>query len=90
MYVANISHHLWDIVSVLGAADEFSHRVSSLSRTRPVTVLFMLFLRSKKSLLVHRMGEELSQRTLSATQLPEDESFFHYTSGRWLYNEKER
>ena len=45
----------------------------------------MHFLRS----LVHRMGQELSQRSVSA-QLPEYESFFHYTSGRWLYNEKER
>ena len=51
----------------------------------------MLFLRSKKSLPVDRMGQYVSlQRTTIHTQLPDHESFFRYTSGRWLYNESKR
>ena len=50
----------------------------------------MLFMRSKKSLPVDRMSQQLAQRAAIHTLLPDHESFFRYNSGRWLYNERER
>ena len=55
------------------------------------TLPFMLFLLPKPSLPVHRLTPRLPQRTAFSTQRSsEQESYFHYNSGRWLYNEKER
>jgi hypothetical protein len=36
------------------------------------------------------MSQELAHCLAFSTHFSEHESFFHYDSGRWLYNEKER
>jgi hypothetical protein len=52
----------------------------------------MLFLRPKASLPVLRMTLKLPQRTAfsQVSQPSSEHEYFHYNSGRWLYNEKER